>query len=67
MAIVKIREIIGTSPNSFEDALNQSKVDAVAAANIFHYQDQSVYLAKKHLFDRHYQVHKPFVLEIERI
>ena len=37
---------------SWEDmaqVLIETNVDAVAAANIFHYQDQSVFLARKHL------------------
>ncbi len=45
----------------FEDALSETNVDAVAAANIFHYTDQSVYLAKKHLFDRGCNVRRPFI------
>src|SRR3989338_6702090 len=36
----------------FAEALEKTKVDAVAAANIFHYYDQSVYLAKKYLYER---------------
>ena len=36
----------------FAEALKGSNVDAVAAANIFHYNDQSVFLAKKHLFEQ---------------
>ena len=35
----------------FAEALQKTKVDAVAAANIFHYIDQSVYLAKKYLYE----------------
>jgi len=31
------------------DVLIETNVDAVAAANIFHFQDQSVFLARKHL------------------
>ena len=34
-----------------KEAFTKTKIDAVAAANIFHYTDQSVYLAKKYLFD----------------
>ncbi len=45
--------------------LDTTKVDAVAAANIFHYSDQSVYLAKKHLFERNYPVRNPELLKIE--
>ena len=33
----------------FADALSQTKVDAIAAANIFQYVDQSVFLAKNYL------------------
>jgi len=44
------------------EALDRTKVDAVAAANIFHYTDQSVYLAKKFLADRGYNVRSPDLL-----
>lgn len=40
----------------FGEALEKTKVDAVAAANIFHYSDQSVYLAKKYLYEKKYNV-----------
>ena len=40
------------------------KIDAVAAANIFHYRDQSVYLAKKYLYDEGYNVRKPDLLDL---
>jgi cyclase len=40
-------------------ALEQTSVSAVAAANIFHYYDQSVYLAKEYLFDRGFPVRAP--------
>ena len=43
----------------FADALNFTKVSAVAAANIFHYKDQSVYLAKQYLHNNGYQIRKP--------
>ena len=33
-------------------ALSSTNVDAVAAANIFHYRDQSVFLAKKYLYEK---------------
>ena len=39
-------------------------IDAVAAANIFHYRDQSVYLAKKYLYDEGYDVRKPDLLDL---
>ena len=35
--------------NDFKLALKRSKIDAVAAANIFHHFDQSDYLAKDYL------------------
>ena len=48
----------------FEEGLNNPKIDAVAAANIFHYKDQSVYLAKKYLYNQGYCVRKPELLDI---
>lgn len=43
----------------FAEALDRTPVDAVAAANIFHYTDQSVYLAKRYLFDNKYNLRSP--------
>jgi len=40
----------------FAEGIEKTKVDAVAAANIFHYYDQSVYLAKKYLDDNGHNV-----------
>ena len=48
----------------FAQALDGTAVDAVAAANIFHYSDQSVYLAKKHLHAAGLNVRSPELLEI---
>jgi imidazole glycerol-phosphate synthase subunit HisF len=48
----------------FAQALEQTGVDAVAAANIFHYSDQSVYLARKFLYDRGLPVRQPELFEI---
>jgi cyclase len=48
----------------FAEALKGSGVDAVAAANIFHYNDQSVYLAKKYLFEHGLNCRPPQLLEI---
>lgn len=48
----------------FAEALEQTRVDAVAAANIFHYSDQSVFLAKKFLSDRGLNVRRPDLLEV---
>ena len=50
----------------FQQALELTKVDAVAAANIFHYRDQSVYLAKKHLYEYRMEVRKPDLLTINK-
>lgn len=47
----------------FAEALDQTNVDAVAAANIFQYSDQSVFLAKKYLSDRGLNVRHPDLLE----
>ena len=44
--------------------LQQTRVDAVAAANIFHYSDQSVYLARQHLYGAGLLVRSPELLEI---
>lgn len=44
--------------------LDGTKVDAVAAANIFHYTDQSVFLAKKHLHGLGLDVRPPNLFQI---
>jgi cyclase len=41
------------------ELLENTNVDAVAAGNIFHFQDQSVYLARKTLFEAGRQVRPP--------
>ena len=48
----------------FSEALEKTGVDAVAAANIFHYIDQSVFLAKKYLSEHGLNVRKPDLLEV---
>ncbi len=48
----------------FSEVFEQTNVDAVAAANIFHYVDQSVFLAKKHLFDAGINVRKPDLIKL---
>ena len=48
----------------FKDGLDKSNVDAVAASNIFHYKDQSVYLAKKFLHDNQMNVRKPDLIRL---
>ncbi len=46
----------------FYDGFKKTNVDAVAAANIFHYSDQSVYLSKKFLFEKKINIRKPDLL-----
>ena len=48
----------------FADAFEETSVDAVAAANIFHYRDQSVFLAKKFLHDFKFNVRKPDLIKL---
>lgn len=47
------------------DVLAMTRADAVAAANIFQYYDQSFYLAKKHIFDRGLPVRPPDLLLVD--
>jgi cyclase len=47
-----------------ETALSQTDVDAVAAANIFQFTDQSVFIAKNYLYNNNNNVRKPFVIKI---
>tara|TARA_B100000795_G_scaffold105982_1_gene78222 strand:+ start:13425 stop:14234 length:810 start_codon:yes stop_codon:yes gene_type:complete len=49
----------------FSDALDKTNVDAVAAANIFHYIDQSVFIAKKYLHDAGYNFRRPDLIKIK--
>ena len=42
-----------------KEALEETEVDAVAAANFFQYTDQSVFLARKYLYDQKINVRKP--------
>ena len=46
----------------FAEAFRRTNVDAVAAANIFHYSDQSVYLARQFLFQQGLNVRRPELL-----
>jgi imidazole glycerol-phosphate synthase subunit HisF len=48
----------------FKQILDETNVDAVAAANVFQYMDQSVYLAKKFLYQNNCNVRKPDLLKI---
>ena len=45
-------------------ALSKTKVDAVSAANIFWYTDQSIYLSKKYLYEQKHNIRKPDLIEI---
>jgi cyclase len=45
----------------FEEGILNTSADAFAAANIFHYRDQSVYLAKKYLSNKGLNVRKPIL------
>lgn len=51
----------------FVEALDNTNVDAVAAANIFQYIDQSVYLAKKYLHEHGCNVRPPGLLSFKNI
>lgn len=46
------------------EGLRRTRADAVAAANIFHYVDQSVYLAKKFLVDAGLNIRNPDLMEL---
>jgi cyclase len=46
----------------FAEVFENTAADAVAAANIFHYTDQSDYLARRHLFERGCLVRAPMLL-----
>jgi len=48
----------------FADVFEETSADAVAAANIFHYRDQSVFLAKKFLYDFKFNVRKPDLVKL---
>jgi cyclase len=48
----------------FEEGILNTKADAFAAANIFHFRDQSVYLAKKYLLSKGLNVRKPILYNI---
>ena len=43
------------------EVLTETNVDAVAAANIFHFQDQSVFLARRHLMSKGLPVRPPSI------
>lgn len=47
--------------DDLSEVMSKTSVDAVAAANIFHFQDQSVYHARKHLFSKGLPVRPPSI------
>tara|TARA_B100000401_G_C52808558_1_gene722378 strand:- start:1633 stop:2439 length:807 start_codon:yes stop_codon:yes gene_type:complete len=50
--------------SDFYEGFKKTKIDAAAAANIFHYSDQSVFLAKNFLYKKKIKVRKPYLLDI---
>jgi len=48
----------------FYEGFKKTNIDAAAAANIFHYSDQSVFLAKNYLYEKKIKVRKPNLLNI---
>ncbi len=52
------------SKEDFSKLVRETDVDAVAAANIFHYSDQSLYYIKKHLYDCNLNFREPKIFEI---
>ncbi|MDG1144211.1 MAG: imidazole glycerol phosphate synthase cyclase subunit [Burkholderiales bacterium] len=48
----------------FATGLTETSADAVAAANIFHHRDQSIFLAKKHLISKGVNVRVPDLLNL---
>lgn len=49
----------------FEAVISETDVSAIAAANIFQFKDQSVFLAKKYLFDKGINVRKPQLFDMD--
>ena len=65
---VKVPLIIAGGVGDYNDfciGLSYSHIDAVAAANIFHYKDQSVYYAKKMLFEKGLNIREPNLFNLE--
>jgi cyclase len=48
--------------DDFEEVINKTKASAVAAANIFHHSENSIYNVKKYLYDKNFPVRKPLEL-----
>ncbi len=53
-----------SSEKDFFDLVINTDVDGVAAANFFHYRDQSVYYSKKFLYDNQLNFRKPTLIQI---
>lgn len=51
--------------SDFAEAFEKTNIDAVAAANVFQHVDQSVYLAKKYLYEHNYPVRPPELLFVQ--
>lgn len=52
------------SKEDFSKLVKETDIDAVAAANIFHFSDQSLYYIKKHLFESNLNFREPKIFEI---
>tara|TARA_A100001015_G_scaffold266352_1_gene315501 strand:- start:3424 stop:4230 length:807 start_codon:yes stop_codon:yes gene_type:complete len=50
--------------NDFYNAVKKTDVDAIAAANFFHYKDQSVYYTKKFLYEKNLNFRKPDLIDL---
>tara|TARA_A100001015_G_scaffold312857_1_gene418845 strand:- start:1240 stop:2046 length:807 start_codon:yes stop_codon:yes gene_type:complete len=48
----------------FYEGFKKTKIEAAAAANIFQYSDQSVFLAKKFLYEKKINIRKPNLLVV---
>lgn len=74
--LIKIIEKFSTIPiiacggvgewSHFYEAFSKTKIDAVAAANIFHHIDQSVFLAKKFLINKNIHIRKPALFNMDK-
>jgi cyclase len=58
------KERTGMLAASVAEAIKNTNVDGFAASNIFHHYDQSVYLARKYLHDKKYNVREPMILDL---
>ena len=50
--------------DDFYNAVSKTDVDAIAAANFFHYKDQSVYYTKKYLCEKKLNFRKPDLINL---